>query len=612
MIEEFFSELHRAAIDYARDGFPVFVCKAGAKLPATPNGFQDATTDEATINRWYRENPTYNIGWCPENNGMGAIDAEATDLANWEKLEAENGGHVNTFTNRTPRGGLHLIYEGTLPPTVKRAFNGYNIDTRGRGSYILLPPSCVGGNEYETIDFTPPAPLPDWIKARVNARPREKQLAPEGVVFDISTNLAAARDWLGRQTPPVEGERNDATFVAACQIKDLGCSPQTTYDLLRDWETTLEVEELETIVASAFKNGQNAPGCDATRPMAEAFANVEMLAEPQPKLDFYDLEDDPRMDATPTATFLFDKVLPERGSVLMYGPTKQYKSFLLLDLALALATGLEGWGIKPTRTGPVVYSALEGRESLKRDRRRAWRVARGIEGTTEFYVNRAPMIKQSGAVEAYIAAIEKRLEDKKPVAIFLETAAKIMVGLDPTRDVPLLVAFVDRLVEHFGCVVVCSHHTGNNVELGPKDSSTYMQAFDTVIAVSSPGRLVAQAKIEKHKDSEEVDIPFTFQGHKQPGGSLAFFRTTLTEHKAATKKDDSFAPAKVGAALRELKAIGVDYAVDTKTLAGKLVPFLENDTLEEHDAVVDGVARKLVKLSKNLLEAYKATGKGGL
>lgn len=602
MNEEIFSELHQTALDYASDGIPIFVCKPNSKLPATPNGFKDATTDVAVINKWFAECADYNIALSPEDAGWGVVDVEAEGLADWEKYEV-----ARTFTNGTPRGGKHFFFKGSLPSKV-RFLNGYAFDTRGRGGYVLIPPSVVNGNPYVNLDDCELAGIPQFVIDCLSERKHEKQLAPEGIDFDTPTNLAPAKDWLSRQKPPVEGERDNKTFFAAVHLKDLGLSPPTILELLRGWETTLSDADHERIVDSAFKNGQNAPGCDATKPMDEVFKNVEAEASPT-ALGLYDLEDDARMDTTPIATFLFDKVLPERGSVLVFGPTRQYKSFLLLDLAMALATGLEGWGIKPTRSGPVIYSALEGRESLKRDRRRAWRLAKGIEGTTEFYVNRAPMIKQPGAADAYIAALETGLKGKLPVAIFLETAAKMMVGLDPTRDVPLLVAFIDRLVEHFKCVVVCSHHTGNNVEMGPKDSSTYMQAFDTVISVMSPGKLLASAKIEKHKDCEEAETPFTFQGHKI-GGSLVFQRTSTQEHKTLTKKEDAFAPALVGTALKKLKAVGTDYAVDTKALAAELVPFLENDTIEEHDVRIAEAAHRLRKLSANLLEAYKAPGKG--
>jgi hypothetical protein len=617
MPEEFFSELHKAAIEWARSGYPVFPCIPGDKKPAIAGGFLKATTDENIINGWWRENPNYNIATEPERNGFCVIDVEYNGIVNWEKLERENGV-TETYTVRTPRGGLHLYFEGSLPATAKGLFNGYPIDTRGRGSYVLLEPSVVGGNKYSTLKDIEMKPLPEWVKKRVDDRKHEKQAAPADVELDTPTSISAAKDFLARHAPPTVGERNVKTFPMACQLKDLGLSRDTMIELLSPW-SGLDDEELTTTVESAIKNGQNAVGCDARRTWAEAFEGIEIPPEPKPKAGYYDCEDDDAMDCTPVATWIFPEVLPERGSVLFYGPTKQYKSFLLIDLALALATGKEGWGIKPTKQGPVIYSALEGREALKRDRRPAWRMARGIEGKTEFYVNRAPMIKQPGACDAYIAAVEKRLAGKRPAAIFLETASKMMVGLDPTRDVPLLVSFIDRLVEHFHCVVVISHHTGNE-DKGPKDSSTYMQAFDTVISVRSPAKLVAEARIEKHKDAAEPTHPFTFKGVRMLDISLVFNRTTAEEHetlvpaeekKSRVNKVNIYSETNIGAALRELKAIGRDEAVATNVLAAKLMPSLDSESLEERQVKVKEAAKKLSTLSKNLLETYCTLGTDG-
>ncbi len=50
-----------AALGYTRRGWRVFPCKPGGKTPLTPHGFQDATTDEATIRGWWEQWPDANI-----------------------------------------------------------------------------------------------------------------------------------------------------------------------------------------------------------------------------------------------------------------------------------------------------------------------------------------------------------------------------------------------------------------------------------------------------------------------------------------------------------------------------------------------------------------------
>lgn len=616
MSREVFSELHEAAIEYARNGFPVFPCVPNGKAPACANGFRDATLDESQIDEWWSKMPMANIGTEPERTGHCVLDVEATGLEAWDGIQANNG-HVRTFANSTPRGGRHFWFRGSLPPRV-RLFNGYDIDTRGRASYVLLPPSIVAGKLYETVDDADIAPLPDYIAQLAVQRKHDIQAAAIGQELDLPANVERAlshvKSAVARGKAPGQGSRDNDTFIMACELKDLGLTPHTVLELIEDWwnpecKPPQEHDDIERIVGSAFVNGQNAPGAYAVGKVHEVFAtlvaNAPAIVE---KPAYYALADDDGMDAVGDAEFLFDTVLPRRGTVLVYGPSQQYKSFLMLDLALAIATGLDGWGLKPSRTGPVVYSALEGREGIMRDRRPAWRLARGVTGKTKFYVNRAPMLRMQD-YEEYIGAIKERLGNEKPVAIFFETAAKMLAGLDPTRDVPQLIVFCEQLADHFDCVVVMSHHSGHDADKGPKDSSTYGQGFDTVIQVSKVGHLVCEATIKKHKDAAEPDKPFTFQG-QEVGKSLVFQRTTLEQHKALTKREDHFAGPKVGAALKAVNARGLENAVSTASLALELVPAVENETLEERDSALRSASVKLNRLGKTVLEAYCTKAKG--
>ena len=50
------------ALRYAALGLPVFPLKPGTKKPDCKNGFKDATTDPAVIERWWTENRFRGIG----------------------------------------------------------------------------------------------------------------------------------------------------------------------------------------------------------------------------------------------------------------------------------------------------------------------------------------------------------------------------------------------------------------------------------------------------------------------------------------------------------------------------------------------------------------------
>ena len=59
------SALLEAALDYAQQGRAVFPLIAYRKEPATRRGFYDATTNPATIRRWWMARPDYNSASAP-------------------------------------------------------------------------------------------------------------------------------------------------------------------------------------------------------------------------------------------------------------------------------------------------------------------------------------------------------------------------------------------------------------------------------------------------------------------------------------------------------------------------------------------------------------------
>ena len=133
------SPRHRAALEYAARGIPVFPCAVNGKRPVTAHGFHDRTTDTVQIERWWGA-ADYNLAIVPEDAGWCVID-----------VDPKNGGAIpknlpETHMVRTPSGGLHLYFAGSLPPSSGRI--GPGIDTRGRSSYVLVPPSIINGVEY--------------------------------------------------------------------------------------------------------------------------------------------------------------------------------------------------------------------------------------------------------------------------------------------------------------------------------------------------------------------------------------------------------------------------------------------------------------------------------
>ncbi|MGD9713100.1 MAG: bifunctional DNA primase/polymerase, partial [Thermomicrobiales bacterium] len=101
------STVHEAALRYAELGYAVFPCAPGEKLPATPNGLKDASTDPEQIDRWWTESPAANVGIATEGLFVLDIDVESEWLTG--NVERERDLAVAPLAI-TPSGGRHYVF----------------------------------------------------------------------------------------------------------------------------------------------------------------------------------------------------------------------------------------------------------------------------------------------------------------------------------------------------------------------------------------------------------------------------------------------------------------------------------------------------------------------
>lgn len=166
-----------AAVRYAQLGYRVFPARPGTKKPCTTHGFLDASRDEGLIRAWWDQWPDALIA-TPDTC---TVDIETkpdgpNGWATWAQLLALHGAIptaplVRTGCYQRRRGGhLHFAYR----EDVKAGNFAPGIELRGRGAYVLLPPSRhTTGVRYE--GELPPVgelpPLPEWIAGlRLNAK----------------------------------------------------------------------------------------------------------------------------------------------------------------------------------------------------------------------------------------------------------------------------------------------------------------------------------------------------------------------------------------------------------------------------------------------------------
>jgi hypothetical protein len=213
----------QAALRYAERGWYVFPLAPRGKEPVTPNGYLDSTLDPNLIRQWWQRIPDANLGVATGKSGLAVIDIDSLEgAAHWARIEAHHGP-ANTLMAETGRGGIHLIYAGTIPSTANRVAPG--IDTRGDGGYIVAPPSIhPNGTPYRWSEYArTPVGLPRWVGTLVTtpARVYEPIGVPRISVGDSAYGRAAARRAAQDVIHAGEGQRNHTLNQAAFGLGQL-------------------------------------------------------------------------------------------------------------------------------------------------------------------------------------------------------------------------------------------------------------------------------------------------------------------------------------------------------------------------------------------------------
>jgi Bifunctional DNA primase/polymerase, N-terminal len=252
-----------AALRFARRGWPVFPCKPGSKEPATSHGFHDASTDTRRVEHFWSRRPGMNVAVATGGSGPDVLDVDvAHGRLGYQSLNvAIRAGLVPSPMGsiRTPSGGIHLFYCGDSQRNGSLAHDG--LDFRGQGGYVVTAPSRVDGRPYVVVSAWNPVPVTiDFGRIRDQFAPQPEQAPGKPRSAQQSAGHLAA--WVAGQHP---GNRNQATFWAACRAAELGDSDALAAIADAAVSTGLDMRAVDKTIASAVRT----VGIKELRPQAE-------------------------------------------------------------------------------------------------------------------------------------------------------------------------------------------------------------------------------------------------------------------------------------------------------------------------------------------------------
>ncbi len=131
-------------------GWPLLAVRPGGKEPLTPHGVRDATIDMAIMAGWLRRWPDMNIAVA-----CGAPGPQVLDVDNPGAVPTSLIPRLRAAPTVATARGRHYYGAGTGAPTIKLEFG----ELRGRGSYVLVPPSTHPSGKVYVWLVPPRGPL---------------------------------------------------------------------------------------------------------------------------------------------------------------------------------------------------------------------------------------------------------------------------------------------------------------------------------------------------------------------------------------------------------------------------------------------------------------------
>lgn len=203
------------------------------------------------------------------------------------------------------------------------------------------------------------------------------------------------------------------------------------------------------------------------------------------------------------ARWIIKGLLPQAGLGVIYGESGSGKSFLVLDMMLAITRGTS-WRQRRVVRGAVAYVVAEGAGGF-RGRLQAYSHHIAADLGPFFVLGDAPNIVERKTIDDLIAS----LLALGPVSVIvLDTLAQVTPGANENsgEDMGLALANCRRIYQATGALVLLVHHSGKDATRGARGWSGLKAAADVELEVlrADDQRAVRVTKQKDGQDGEDL------------------------------------------------------------------------------------------------------------
>jgi hypothetical protein len=513
-----------AAIGLARKyRLPVFPCGKD-KRPLTKHGFKDATTDVSQIRRWWNRFPDALIG-VPTGSTSGLLVIDV-DPAGVDFILGKHGDLLDGGRQHNTRRGFHYLFRAPADVSIGcsagKLANG--VDVRSDGGYIIWWPAtglAAFGPEIDKL----PLP-PDSLLSLLGKKSSNADLPSNNDLSIPEPRLGLRFGELAMRLSPIDPDipyENWSKVLMAVHHETGGT--EAGFELVKEWSATGKKYKGAEDVRSHWRSFSTA------RPNIVGAAWLKKFSMDQAAMRPATGDSAQRFTVIPDYKFIeraplawhVKGVLPKAELVVVFGPSGSGKSFVVFDMAAAIATGVLWQGRKTTK-GKVVFVLAEGAMGF---RNRLLAYAKTHAGTFPGVriIGSAPNLL--GEQDHVLLANEIEASGGVDL-IVIDTLAASSPGADENaaKDMGKVIDHCKRLHHATGATVLLIHHSGKDESRGARGWSGLRAAADAEIEVNRYG-VDRTATVTKLKDGEDgakfafrlVPVEIAFDADGEPVNS---------------------------------------------------------------------------------------------
>jgi len=457
-------------------------------------------------------------------------------------LPLTSAPHVLTGNLEHP--GHHFYFRKPAGAVLLDSVDGFEgVEFKSLGRQVVAPGSVhPSGGMYRWASDSPPLHrMPDLPVRLVEAARRPERRRATGAGEITAEQLAASLEHLD----PTDFREHDAwrELMMACHHATDGSGRQEFIDwstsdpkfadhewiVGRRWDS-LHADRDDAVTIATLRRRLNEAGTDIAPPDAADDFDVWDQVEPteeRSRWNFLSLDD---VESLPPPKWLVPGVLTEGSLAAIYGAPESGKSFLAVDMSMAIAGGID-WHGRQVEHGGVLYIAAEGAPGLGK-RFRAWKADRCAQGRGfDLHLMRDDLnlaAEKDGGVRAFVQAVTDELGPLRLIVI--DTLNQTAAGADENsaKDMGRYIASMKLLRNATGAAVVVVHHSGKDLSKGMRGSTALLGAMDTTVEVerASDGHSI-RVTVKKQKDAER-EPPMRFNMEKV-GDSLVLRPTVMVD-----------------------------------------------------------------------------------